>query len=71
MKYEKKDYVNVKKPWYKHLGNMPANIDYPELTNYELVKSISEKKSNDYVYEFQGKKTKYSNFIKKIEKSQD
>ena len=54
-------------PWLKFYGDMPHSIDYPDLTMYEMVKQTAEKYPDEYVYEFMGKKTKYREFLVKID----
>ncbi len=42
-------------------------LDYKPETMYQMLKNTAQKHWNDTAYEFQGKKTKYSEFISKIE----
>ena len=54
-------------PWLKFYGDIPHSIDYPDYTMYEMVEETAKKYSDEYVYEFMGKKTKYCEFLEKID----
>ena len=47
---------------------MPKHLEYPKLTMYQMVERMSVAYPDEPAYEFYGKKTSYSQFIKKIEK---
>ena len=47
---------------------MKQHLEYPELTMYQMVEKISAKYPDEPAYEFYGRNTSYSQFIKKIEK---
>lgn len=54
-------------PWLAFYGDVPHTLTYPDYTLYEMVKETAEKYPEDFVYEFMGKKTKYSEFLSKID----
>lgn len=62
-----------KAPWFKYYGDMPRTIDYPEGSMYEAVKTAYDEHlhGNAYhnpAYIFQGKKTGFKEFFKKIDR---
>lgn len=59
-------------PWLKFYGDIPATLDYPEGSMYEAIRFAYETHlhGNAYsnpAYEFQGKKTGYKEFFKKVD----
>ncbi len=56
-------------PWLNFYGDIPHTLEYPDLTMYEMVQKTANKYPDDYVYEFMGKKTKYKEFMIKIDKA--
>ena len=61
-----------KAPWTKYYGDIPETIEYPEGSMYEAIKFAHETHLNgngykNAAYEFQGKKTGYPEFFKKID----
>ncbi len=54
-------------PWFKHYGNVPQHIDYPEDSMYGMVKATSEKYPEKIAYMFMGDKTRYKTFIAQID----
>ena len=60
-------------PWLKFYGDMPHTIDYPQGSMYEAIKLAYEEHLYDNAYkncayQFQGKKTSYPEFFKKIDR---
>lgn len=46
-----------------------THLNYPDLTMFQMVARIADKYPKEPAYEFYGKKTSYSNFIKRIERA--
>ena len=51
------------RPWYPFYGESRPNLDYFRGSIYEYFKTAAEKFAAYYAYEFQGKKTTYSQFL--------
>ena len=59
--------ISASAPWTKYYGTTPTSLDYPHKTMFELL-SHTAKQYPDYIaYVFQGKKTTYAQFMKRIE----
>ena len=60
-----------KAPWFKYFGDMPRTLEYPEGSMYEAVRHAYDThmhgNGKNYAYIFQGKKTFYPEFFKKID----
>lgn len=54
-------------PWLAYYGNTPRTIDYPQKTMYQLVRDAARRFPQNTAYEFMGKKTKYAEFIARID----
>lgn len=54
-------------PWLKYYGNTPASLDYPHKTMYEMVADAARRYPENIAYQFMGKKTTYSEFLRRIE----
>lgn len=54
---------SIFRPWYPFYGNARPNLDYFRGSIYEYFKLAAEKFAAYYAYEFQGKKTTYSQFL--------
>lgn len=59
--------VSVKTPWYAHLGEVPAHLDYFNGSLFEAVKLISEKYPDNVAFDFMGKSTCYKEVVRNIE----
>ena len=60
-----------KAPWLKYYGDIPETLDYPQGSMYEAIRFAIDTHYNgncyhNNAYEFQGKGTKYPEFLKKI-----
>ena len=53
-------------PWLAFYGNTPASLRYPEKTMYQLLTETAEQYPNHIAYIFQGKKTTYTQFLRRI-----
>ena len=56
-------------PWAKYYTDDEMNIKIPNITMYEQLKNSCEKYSDYIAYEYMGKKVKYKNYIKKINRT--
>ena len=54
-------------PWTAWYGSTPANLTYPHVTMYEMLAETARKYPDLDAYIFQGKKTSYAAFLKRIE----
>ena len=54
-------------PWLKYYGNTPASLEYPHKTMYEMVEAAAKRHPNHVAYVFMGKKTSYTEFVKRIQ----
>lgn len=59
--------LSASAPWLNSYGDMPATLQYPHKSIFEMVQDVSFKYPDYIAYEFQGKKTTYKQFIKRIE----
>ena len=58
--------LSASAPWTKYYGATPVSLDYPQKTLYQLLSCTAQKYPDHIAYEFQGKKTTYTQFIKRI-----
>ncbi len=66
-KEEKENVAQVKTPWIKNLGAVPAHLDYFQGSMYDKIAYIAEHYPNYVAYDFMGSKVKYRDFKKKID----
>ena len=59
--------LSASAPWLKYYGSTPASLEYPQKTMYEMVAAAAKRKPNHIAYVFMGKKTSYTEFMKRIE----
>lgn len=59
--------MTAEKPWLKFYGDVPASVNYPEITMYEAVMHTVDKNPNAIAYEFLGFESTYSRFGKDID----
>ena len=56
-KEEKKaEQTQVKTPWIKNLGNVPAHLDYFQGSMYDKVAQVARNYPNNIAYDFMGGK---------------
>ena len=55
--------MNVKAPWIKSLGGIPAHLDYYKGSMYDRVAEVSENFPDHIAYDFMGGKVKYKDYI--------
>ena len=58
--------LSASAPWLKYYGNTPASLEYPHKTRYEMVAAAAKKYPDHTAYIFMGKKTSYTEFMKRI-----
>ena len=58
--------TEVKAPWVKNLGGVPAHLEYQQGTMYEAVESVALRYPDYVAYDFMGGKTSYKTFIREI-----
>ncbi|MGN1334534.1 MAG: AMP-binding protein [Anaerovoracaceae bacterium] len=61
------DNLNVKTPWIKNLGGVPAHLEYFQGSMYDKVAQIAVNYPDYIAYDFMGGKVKYKDFIKKVD----
>ena len=54
-------------PWTAYYGSIPATLDYPHKTMYQLLSQTARKYPDHTAYVFQSKKTSYAQFMKRID----
>ncbi len=59
--------LSASAPWLKYYGSTPASLEYPQKTMYEMVAAAAKRKPKHIAYVFMGKKTNYTEFMKRIE----
>lgn len=60
--------MNVKTPWIKNLGGVPAHLEYFKGSMYDKIAETSVNYPNLIAYDFMGSKTRYKDFIHKVDK---
>ena len=60
--------VTHKEPWYKYYEN-GSNIEYPDLTIYELIEKTCNSNPYNYAFEYYGNKITYKDFLIRIKKT--
>lgn len=56
----------LKAPWLKFYENVPAHLDYPDISMYDFVERTARKYPNIVAYEFMGTEVTYSELIEEI-----
>ncbi len=59
--------ISATAPWVKYYGTTPATIDYPHTTMYQQLAEAARAYPGNTAYIFQGKKTSFSEFQKRID----
>ena len=59
--------MELKTPWVKNLRGVPEHLDYYQGSMYNRIAEISEHYPDNIAYDFLGGKTKYKDFIKKVD----
>lgn len=61
--------ISAQAPWLKFYGNMPAHLNYPQKTIYQIVRTTAKEHPNLVAYEFMNKETTYAQFMARIERT--
>lgn len=56
-------------PWLNFYGDIPATIDYPDKTTYELVAEAAQRYPNNTAYDFMNKTTSYAKLLQRIDRT--
>ncbi|MGN0784025.1 MAG: AMP-binding protein [Candidatus Aphodomorpha sp.] len=56
-------YSEIKAPWVRFYGKVPAHLDYPEGSMMDAVTAVAEKYPDQAAYTFQGVKTTYRELV--------
>ena len=59
--------MSIKAPWKSYYGNVPAHLDYPDISMYDFVEQTAQEYPNISAYEFMGRETSYEAFLKEID----
>ena len=59
--------LSASAPWVNYYGNTPKSIDYPRKTMYQLLLDTARRYPQNIAYEFMGKSTDYTTFLRRIE----
>ena len=59
--------ISASAPWTKYFGTTPTSLDYPHKTMYQLLSQTARQYPDYIAYVFQGKKTTYAQFMKRID----
>ena len=63
---ETRPQTQVKAPWVKNLGDVPAHLEYPQWSMCEGVEKIAERYPSLTAYVFMGRKTSYRALVQEI-----
>ena len=61
--------ISAQAPWQKFYGDVPAHLDYPQKTIYQIVRDTALAHPDLVAYEFMGKETSYSQFMRRVERT--
>ena len=61
--------ISAQAPWLKFYGNMPAHLNYPQKTIYQIVRTTAREHPNLVAYEFMNKETTYTQFMARIDRT--
>ena len=57
----------LKRPWTRYYTDrVPAELNYEDISMYELIEKTAQKYPNNYAYEYYGKNVTYASFMNKI-----
>ncbi|MBO4331220.1 MAG: AMP-binding protein, partial [Oscillospiraceae bacterium] len=57
----------VKAPWVRNLGDVPAHLEYFQGSMFDMVKSVAEKYPDYIAFDFMGRSTSYLRMVQNIE----
>ena len=55
--------MSIKAPWLEFYGDIPATLDYPDVSMFDLIEMKAGQWPNLYAYNFEGKKRTYREFL--------
>lgn len=61
--------MTVKTPWLQHYGEVPANLDYPPITMYELMAAAAERYGSYTACRFMGNTISYRQLLTEIRRT--
>ena len=63
------DYSDFERPWLKYYNHEQTsdNLEYPDISIYEIVRRAAERLPERHAYEFQDRTTSYRDFIGKVD----
>lgn len=59
--------ISSSAPWLRFYGDTPHTIDYPQKTMFQIIQATAARYPDYIAYEFMGKKTTYSEFVRRVE----
>ena len=59
--------LSASAPWRAYYGNMPASLNYPHVTMYQMLAETAKRYPDSAAYQFMGRQTSYSAFMKRID----
>ena len=59
--------ISASAPWTRYYGSTPVSLDYPHKTMYQLLAKTAKQYPEYTAYVFQGKKTSFAQFMKRID----
>ena len=59
--------ISASAPWTKYYGTTPTSLEYPHKTMYQLLSRTAGQYPDYVAYVFQGKKTTFAQFMKRID----
>ena len=59
--------ISASAPWTRYYGSTPVSLDYPHKTMYQLLAKTAKQYPEYTAYIFQGKKTSFAQFMKRID----
>ena len=61
--------ISAQAPWLKYYGEVPAHLDYPKKTIYQIVRDAARQHPDLVAYEFMGKETSCARFMSRIDQT--
>ena len=61
--------LSAQAPWLRFYGEIPAQLDYPPKTVYQIVRDTAQAHPELVAYEFMGRETSYARFMERIDRT--
>ena len=58
--------MSINAPWLSSYGNVPAHLDYPDISLFDFVERGAKERPNSLAYDFMGTTATYKQFCEKI-----